>query len=73
MVLFRIFINVIFSLVTAKQESPGFVRKRCAFYCLPASLMTVLPSQQSSLPHHCELLSQPQQMSHIPLFSRKDN
>ena len=27
MVLFRIFINVVFSLVTAKQESPDFVRK----------------------------------------------
>ena len=27
MVLFRIFINVMFSLVTAKQESPDFVRK----------------------------------------------
>ena len=27
MVLFRIFINVVFSLVTAKQEAPDFVRK----------------------------------------------
>ena len=27
MVLFRMFINIVFSLVTAKQESPDFVRK----------------------------------------------